>query len=133
MNVPLFVAGCLALLGAAIHGIAGEILVVRRLSPSALPATRFGGPEGTKIMIRASWHFTTIAFLTVGSSLVLSATVLQDEAARAIGLMAAAASTGFAALALGAALTRSPRAFFRHPAPILLSSVAILAWWGVAR
>ena len=72
MNVPMLVAGSLALLGAAVHGVGGEVLVVRRLSPTVLPSSPFGGPVMTKAMIRGTWHMTTIAFLTVGSALVLS-------------------------------------------------------------
>src|SRR5213083_2391924 len=72
VNVPLIVAGSLAILGAAIHGVGGEILVVRRLSPGMLTSSPFGGPEMTKTMIHVTWHMTTIAFLTVGSALLLS-------------------------------------------------------------
>src|SRR5207253_942456 len=70
--VPLLVAGSLGLLGAGVHGVGCEVLVVRRISPSVLPSSPFGGPVITKAMIRATWHMTTIAFLTVGSVLVLS-------------------------------------------------------------
>jgi len=55
----------------------------------------------TKAMIRAAWHMTTVAFLTVGSALVLSGSVLHGDTARGIGLVAAGESTGFAALAVG--------------------------------
>ena len=132
MNVPLLVAGSLGLLGAAIHGIAGEVLVVRRLSPGVLPSSPFGGPVMTKTMIRATWHMTTIAFLTVGTALVLSGSVLHGDTARGMGLVAAGASTGFAALAVGGALARGPRSLFLHPAPALLTAVAVLAWSGIA-
>jgi hypothetical protein len=83
-------------------------------------------------MIHVTWHMTTIAFLTVGSALLLSGTVLDGDTARGIGLLAAAASTGFAALAvgLGAAYARSPRLLVRHPAPFVLTATAALAWWG---
>lgn len=128
MNVPLIVAGSLAILAAAVHGVGGEILVVRRLTPHMLPPSRFGGPATTKIMIRGSWHMTTIAFLTVGSALLLSGTVLHGDSARGISLLAASASTCFAALAV--ALMKSPRSLFRHPAPVGLTAVAVLAWWG---
>ena len=131
MDVPLIVAGCLALLGAAIHGVGGELLVVRRLSPETLPPSRFGGPRMTRAMIQAAWHLATIGFVTVGVALLLSGSVLEGDSARAMGLLAAAACTAFAALVLGvggAAL--SPRALFRHPAPTLLSATAALAWWG---
>lgn len=132
MNVLLLVAGSLALLGAAVHGVGGEVLVVRRLSPRVLPSSPLGGPATTKAMIRGTWHMTTIAFLTVGSALVLSGSVLHGDTARGIALVAACASTGFAALAVGSALPRAPRSLVHHPAPALLTAVAVLAWWGVA-
>jgi hypothetical protein len=132
MNVPLIVAGSLAILGAAVHGVGGEVLVVRKLSPERLPSSRFGGPRMTKTMIHVAWHITTIAFLTVGSALLLAGTLVHGDAARAIALVAAGASTGFAALAvgLGAAGTRSPRALLHHPGPAALTATAALAWWG---
>ena len=132
MNVPLIVAGCLAILGAALHGVGGEIIVVRKLSPAMLPPSRLGGPRMTMAMIHTTWHMTTIAFLAVGFALVLSGSVLDGDAARGISLLAAGASTGFAALAvgLGAAYTQSPRSLFRHPGPLALTAVAALAWLG---
>jgi hypothetical protein len=130
VNVLLLVAGSLALLGTAIHGVAGEVLVVRRLTPNMLPPSPFGTPTTTKAMIRATWHMTTVAFLTVGSSLLLSGLVLHGDTARAMALVAAGASTGFAAIAVVGALARAPRSLFRHPGPALLTAVAVLAWWG---
>jgi hypothetical protein len=132
VNVPLIVAGSLAILGAAVHGVGGEVLVVRRLSPGMLPSSRFGGPRMTKTMIHVTWHMTTIAFLTVGSALLLSGSVLHGDTARGIALVAAGASTGFAALAVGlGGATQSPRSLFRHPGPAVLTAIAALAWWGV--
>jgi uncharacterized protein YjeT (DUF2065 family) len=128
MNVPMIVAGSLAILGAAIHGVAGEVLVVRGLSPAMLPPSRFGGPRATKTMIHATWHMTTIAFLTVGFALLLAGSVLHGDTARALGLLAAGASTGFAAVAVG--LGASPRSLLRHPGPAVLTATAVLAWWG---
>jgi hypothetical protein len=86
----------------------------------------------TKTMIHVTWHMTTIAFLTVGSALVLAGAVLHGETARGIALLAAAASTGFAALAvgLGGAYRHFPRSFLRHPGPVVLTATAALAWWG---
>jgi hypothetical protein len=132
VNAPLIVAGSLAILGAAIHGVAGEVLVVRKLSPGTLPSTRFGGPRMTKAMIQAAWHLTTIAFLSVGSALLLSGAVLHGDTARGIALVAAGASTGFAAVVvgLGAASALSPRSLLLHPGPPLLTATAALAWWG---
>jgi hypothetical protein len=132
VNAPLIVAGSLAIVGAAVHGVGGELVVVRKLSPAVLPSSRFGGPRMTKTMIHVTWHMTTIAFLTVGCALVLSGSVLHGDAARGIGLLAAAAASGFAALAvgLGALYTRSPRSLLGHPGPAVLTATAALAWWG---
>ena len=131
MNVPLIVAGSLAILGAAIHGVGGEVLVVRKLSPGMLPSSPFGGPRMTKTMIRVAWHMATIGLLTVGSALLLSGSVLHGDTARALGLVAAGACTGFAALAVGlGAATHFPRSLLRHPGPAILTAIAALAWWG---
>jgi hypothetical protein len=132
VNIPLIVAGSLAVLGAAIHGVGGEVLVVRKLSPGMLPSTALGGPRTTKAMIHVTWHMTTIAFLTVGSALLLSGSVLHGDTARGIGLLGAAAATGFAALEVGwgAAYARSPRVVLRHPAAAVLTATAALAWLG---
>jgi hypothetical protein len=132
VNAALIAAGCLAILGAAIHGIGGEVLVVRKLSPGMLPSTRFGGPRTTKTMIHVTWHLTTIAFLTVGSALLLSGSVLHGDQARGIGLVAAGAATGFAAVTVGlaAAHAQSLRSLLGHPGPAVLTATAVLAWWG---
>ena len=134
MNAPLIIAGSLALLGAAIHGVAGELLVVRKLSPETLPGSRLGGPRMTKAMIHASWHMTTVAFLTVGCALLLSGTVLEGDTARGMALLAAGASTGFAAIAVGLGAASAPwpppRSMLLHPGPAVLSATAAIAWWG---
>src|SRR5918912_1065368 len=108
MNGFLLAAGVLALVATAVHGAAGELIVVRKLSPDALPSTRFGGGGMTKAMIQVAWHITTSAFLAVALALLLAGSVLDGDVAHAIGLMAAAAATAFAAAAgvLGGA--RSP-------------------------
>jgi hypothetical protein len=132
VNAPLIVAGSLAILGAALHGVGGELFVVRRLSPRTLPSSRFGGPGTTKSMIHVTWHLTTVAFLSVGSALLLSGSALHGDTARGIALFAAGASTALAALAVGvgASYAQSPRSLFRHPGPAVLTATAVLAWWG---
>jgi len=131
MNAALIVAGSLAIVGAAIHGGVGEILVVRKLSPGTLPPSALGGPGLTKAMIHASWHMTTVAFLTGGISLLLAGTALDGDTARAVAAIAAAAFTGFALIAVAAGGVHSrPRSLYRHPGPALLAATAALAWWG---
>ena len=133
MDIALIVAGTLAILGAAIHGAGGEVLVVKKLSPATLPSTSFGGPMTTKLMIHATWHMTTVAFLSVGCALLLSGTVIDGDPARALAVLAAGACTGFAAIAvgLGVVYTRSTQILLRHPGPAVLTATAALAWWGV--
>jgi hypothetical protein len=128
VNVALIAAGSLAILGAVIHGVGGEVLVVRKLAPAMLPPSRFGGPRATMTMLHATWHMTTVAFLSVGVALLVAGSVLDGDAARAIALLAAGAFTGFAAVAIG--LGASARAAFRHPGPVVLTVTAALAWWG---
>jgi hypothetical protein len=131
-DVQLIIAGSLGVLAAGVHGVGGEVLVVRKLSLGTLPGSRFGGPRMTKAMIHVTWHMTTVAFLTVGVALLLAGTVLDGDAAQGIAVVAAAAATGFAALALGLGIAymRSPRSLFRHPGPIALTACAVLAWLG---
>ncbi|HEX2069395.1 MAG TPA: hypothetical protein VHH54_04245 [Actinomycetota bacterium] len=144
MNIAWVVAGSLALLGAAIHGGAGEIFVVRKLSPRELPASPFGGGGMTKAMIRAAWHMATIALLTVGFALVLSGSVLRGDIAQAIGVFAAASSTAIGVLVGAVAFARGRRALahratdrrelrgFLHPGPAILIAIPVLAWVGLA-
>jgi hypothetical protein len=126
------IAGSLAVLGAAVHGIAGERLVVRRLSVEALAPSPFGGPRMTMAMIHVTWHLTTLAFLAAGVALLVAGSVLDGEAAQAVAVVAAATCTGFAAviLCLGAAGTGSVRSVTKHPGPAILTLTAALAWWG---
>lgn len=132
MDVALIVAGSFAILGALVHGVAGEVLVVRKLSAGALPPSRFGGPQMTRAMIHVSWHIATVAFLVVGCALLLAGSVLDGAAAQGLAIVAAAAMSGFAAVVvvLGGVETRSPRSLLRHPGPPLLTATAVLAWVG---
>jgi hypothetical protein len=133
VNVPLIVAGSVGILAAAVHGVGGEVLVVRRLSTELLPPTSFGGPRMTRAMIHVTWHITTIAFLTVGCALLISGAVLDGDTAQGIGLVAAAGATGFAVVAVGLGSATQPlRSALNHPGPIALTAMAALAWWGVA-
>jgi hypothetical protein len=132
VNVPLILAGSLAVLGAAIHGFGGELLVVRKLSPAMLPPSRFGGPRATMRMIHVTWHVATLAFLTVGCALLIAGSALHGDTRRGLAFLAAGASTGFAALVvgMGAGAPGFPRALVRHPAPAMLTATALLAWLG---
>jgi hypothetical protein len=134
LNPQLLLAGFLATVGAAIHGVGGEVFVMRRLSARALSPSAIGGPRMTRAMIHVTWHLTTVAFLATGVALLFSGSILEGDSSRSVGLLCAATSTGFAAVVvgMGAAESRSPRFLFRHPAALLLTATAALAWWGAA-
>jgi hypothetical protein len=133
VNVPLILAGSLATIGAGIHGLGGELLVVRKLSSATLPPSRFGGPGATMRMIHVTWHMATIGLLTVGFALLAAGSALHGDTRRGLAFLAAGASTGFAALAvgMGAGAPGFPRALVRHPGPVMLTATAALAWIGV--
>jgi hypothetical protein len=131
MNAPLLLAGLLALVAAGVHGIGGELLVLRKLWQGPLPPTRFGATAMTRAMLHVTWHITTFAFLAVGIAMILAAAVLDDAAADALAWFSAAAFTGFAAVAVGLGSAGQPlRAGVRHPGPLVLAGTAALAWWG---
>jgi hypothetical protein len=131
-DVALIAAGFLGVLAAAVHGIAGEILVVRKLSLDRLAPSPFGGARMTKAMIHVTWHITTFAFLSAGVALLLAGAVLDGDAAKALAILGATIFTAAAALAagLGGAHTGSPRNLMRHPGPAILTATAVLAWLG---
>jgi hypothetical protein len=116
-------------MGAAVHGGAGEILILRNLLASELPSSRFGGPGATRTMIRFSWHAVTLTFAAFGSALVTCGVLGPGESCRGIGLVAASTFTAFMALAVVAALERR-RMLFAHPGPPMFLAVAALTWWG---
>ena len=133
MNVPLFLAGLLAVVAAGVHGLGGELLVLRKLWKEALPSTRFGGRAMTKAMLHVTWHIATFAFLATAVGMILSATVLEGDSADALGWFCAGAFTGFALIAIVLGSGKQPlRAGMRHPGPYVLAATAALAWWGAA-
>lgn len=134
MNVPLLLAGILSFVAAAIHGIVGDALVVRRLDVERLPRTRFGGPTASMVMIRVSWHLVTTTFVVLGIALMVGALADDSDARRAVGILAASAFSAFGLVAMAIAIAGSTRGGFlrllRHPAPALFTAIAGLAWWG---
>ena len=72
MNIPLVIAGGIALVTALIHGIVGDVALVRKIKVEALPSTPFGGPAGSKALIRASWHLLTLVFAILAIALFAS-------------------------------------------------------------
>ena len=130
MNTQFLIAGVVALVAAGIHGVAGEMLILRRLSAGELPSSRFGGPGATMVMIRVTWHIVSATFLAFGLALTTCAFGAQGGSCRNVGLLAAGSFTAYLALSVWIAL-QGPRALLsRHRAPVAFLVVAVLAWWG---
>jgi hypothetical protein len=130
MNGAYLAAGVMSLVGAAIHGGLGEAMIVRRIDAERLPGTRWGGPPGTLLFIRATWHIVTIAFVASGTALSVCAGGGLGRACTGVGMLSAGLYAGFAAIVLGFSIARNPRMLIRHPAPLMLSAVAVLSWLG---
>lgn len=132
-NVAYMVAASLSLLAAAVHGFVGERLVVQRLNVGSLPRTPFGGPGGSMVMIRVSWHIVTLTFAAMGGALLLCSVVPLGTSCDGIGRLVSVSFLGFLILAVAVALARRDhRLIQKHPAPLAFAAVAILAWLGSA-
>ncbi len=131
MNVPLVVAGGLALLGAAVHGTGGHLLIVRRLRTDTLPPTLFGGPSATLLMVWVTWHLVTVTFAVTGASLLSCAGSASGAHCSGIGRVIATLFAAFAIVSVGQGLASgNARFLFRHPAPAAFVAIAVLAWFG---
>jgi hypothetical protein len=131
VNVPLVVAGGLALLGAAVHGTGGHLLIVRRLRTDTLPSTLFGGPTATRVMVWVSWHLVTVTFAVTGASLLSCAGSAPGAHCSGTGRVIAALFAAFAVVSLGHAIASgNARILSRHPAPTAFVAIAVLAWVG---
>ena len=120
------------LIGATVHGVIGDG-VLRKIGRLELPPNPFGGPVNTRITLRITWHFGTIAWAFLGAWLV--ATGLQPDAAFAIGVtyLSGTLLSCYALIAVVVRLYRHGlRGLFNHPGPPVLSTAAILVWWGSA-
>ncbi|HJP67129.1 MAG TPA: hypothetical protein VKA30_12610 [Actinomycetota bacterium] len=135
MSNPLYLAAAaLSLMAAAIHGGAGERLVVTRLPAQTLPATRFGGPAMSLLMIRVTWHIATLVFAAAGVALALCSWGSTSSSCAGLARFVAVCFGGFFLLAFGLVVARRKRfdlrPMLRHPGPLVFAAVAVLAWIG---
>lgn len=129
MNWILVAAGALMIAGAALHGFAGDE-VLRKVGRLQLPPNRFGNAANTRITLRITWHFGTVAFAIAGVWLVVAG--LWPKAAFAVGATYVI-GTLLASYALIGGIVRiyrdGPVSLFKHPVLILIIAAA-LVWWG---
>jgi hypothetical protein len=133
MNIAFIIAGLLALTAAAIHGGLGEKIVVTKLRRETLPTSKFGGSSMTLLMIRVTWHITTLAFLVLGSALLVCSPGAPGDACEGIGRLSSISFASFFLLAAALAAPNIRRTVQRHPAPLVFALVAVLSWWGAGR
>lgn len=129
MNWALFTAGAVMLSGATLHGVVGDE-GLRKIGRLELPPNPFGSPADTKVAMRITWHFGTIAFAVQGAWLI--ATGLQPDAAFAVGVtyLSGTLLSCYALIAGGVRIYRHGLiSLFKHPALLLVISSA-LVWWG---
>jgi hypothetical protein len=129
LNWALFTAGIVMLIGASLHAVVGDE-VLRKIGLLQLPPNPFGTPADTRVALRITWHFGTIAFAFVGAWLIAAG--LQPQAAFAVGA-AYLSGTLLSCYGLIAGSVRIYRhglgSLFKHPA-IMLIIAAVLVWWG---
>jgi hypothetical protein len=130
MNVQYLIAGGLALLGAAVHGMGGHVLIVRRLRTDTLPSTPFGGPGATRVMVWVTWHVVTLTFAIMGASLLSCAGSAPGAHCSGLGRLVAVLFAAFAVLSIGYGLARGRQLLARHLGPWVFVAVAVLAWVG---
>lgn len=129
MNWPIFTAGAVMLIGAGLHGVLGD-QVLRKIGSLELPPNPFGSPADTRVGLRITWHFGTIAFAVAGLGLVAAG--LQPQAAFAIGVTYLS-GTLLSSYALIGGTVRIHRhglsSLVKHPVLILIIA-AVLVWSG---
>jgi hypothetical protein len=129
LNWTLVTAGTLMLLGAILHGIVGD-QALRKIGRLELPPNPFGSPADTRVGLRLTWHFGTIAFALVGMWLVAAG--LQPQAPFAVGV-AYLSGTMLSCYGLIGGTVRIYRhglgSLFKHPVLILIIAAG-LVWWG---
>ncbi len=129
MNWAFVVAGLLSLVAAAIHGGVGD-RIVRRIDNDLLPGNPFEGLS-SKLLIRVTWHFVTIAFGVIGGALIWVGSTPTAPAAKGVAFVAGAMYVGWSLFALSAGMShRGLRAFRAHPAPIIFVLTDVLIIWG---
>lgn len=132
MNLAFLAAGLLALVGSGIHGFVGD-RIVRRIEEDALPGNPFTGIP-TKVLIRVTWHFVTIAFLVLGIALLVIGIAPQQGNAGGVAYVSGAAFACWGAFALAYGFRRGGIKVLRsHPGPIVFLLTTALIAWGSAQ
>ena len=129
MNWVLVIAGTFMLIGAILHGFIGDE-TLRKIGSLELPTNRFGSAADTRVGLRLTWHFGTIAFALVGAWLV--ATGLQPNAPYSVGVTYISGTLLSCYALIGGTVRiyrRGLGSLLKHPVIILIIAAG-LVWWG---
>ena len=129
MNWPIFIAGAMMLAGAALHGVLGD-RVLRTIGGLELPPNPFGSPADTRVGLRITWHFGTIAFACAGLGLVAVGLQPQQTFALGVTYLSGTLLSCFALIGGGVRLYRKGLvSLLKHPVLILIVA-SVLVWSG---
>ena len=117
------------LFGAALHGFVGDD-ALKKIGRLELPPNPFGGPAETRVGLRITWHFGTIAFAVVGAWLVASGFRPQASFAMGVTYLSGTLLSCYGLLGGTVRIYRHGlNSLFKHPILILIVAAG-LVWWG---
>lgn len=123
MNNYLVAAAALSAVGAVLHSVLGERLILSRLQPDALPQT-LGSKAFTLRVLRLFWHLVSVAWWGFAALLVVMAFAPRDDDRQR--LLAVIALSFVASAAVSAVISRG-----RHFSWGVLLAIAALSWLGM--
>jgi hypothetical protein len=130
MDVELGIAGAISVALGIGHETLGLIWILPALTTESLPATPFGPPSMTRVMVHVTWHIVTIFALGMGG-ILWSLASSADVEPRTVLLRWFAAMWLIAtvmAVWVAGRRVRNLRAILRLPVPLVWVVVAVLCW-----
>jgi hypothetical protein len=124
MNGPLLASATLILIGAAVHTVGGEMMDIKHLKRSDVPAN-------LKLELRMSWYLAAIDMAVSGTYLLYLAFNDTLQGARLLIGFTALRVTLYGLMALLLLLVTQRDQIFKVPQWILLIGIGLLAWWGI--
>ena len=121
MNILLLMAALLVLLVSVAHSYLGERYILTRLFRRADLPKLFGSDEFTRATLRFAWHITSLAWLGLGSVILVIGSVGPQAP-----MLAAIVSGTFAATGLVALVASRGR----HLSWVVFFAIAALVWSG---
>ena len=123
MNIPLFAAAILTLIGAIVHAIGGEKTDIKHLLHSEIPTS-------LKVELRMSWYLVAIDMAVSGIYMLLVVTGTLPEDGPLLGFIALRFVL-YGACALMLLLLTQRDYLFKVPQWVLLMAIGLAIWLGM--